>query len=211
MIFINDRSQGMLNKNLITMKNSVNYFRTGLGILFAIICLQACMNDESLENGALELSQSEKLLNLKSPSGIVIALDVNSLRNEAAYIISERFGVDKEFELTSIDYLDVEGDGYAATINYCTTDGYEGSFVKLSNVTYQCANGVKQINFTSLNSLKSRSESGGGKDVTITCTKTGSCSCQGTCNCRPISKFENGIVTIGCGNCNKCVTRFYYN
>jgi len=175
-----------------------------------MICLQACIDSENLEDLS-ELSLNEELLNLKSPNGEMIAFDVQSLKAEAAYVISESYGVDKKFELTHIDYLDVNGKGYVATVYYCTEDGDEGSFIKLSGVEYKCVNAMKSVKFSFSNLEKTRSEGGGGTDVTITCIKTGACSCTGTCNCRPVSKVVNGVVTVGCGECDRCVTKFYYN
>jgi hypothetical protein len=79
-------------------------------ILCASFLLLIACSDETASN-------SEGELNLSAPNGDVLASSVTELKKWTATVISDKFGSERQFKLTGIEYLDVK-EGFAAKVNF---------------------------------------------------------------------------------------------
>lgn len=130
------------------------------------------------------VKRAEKELNLIAPSGERIADDVVALKKKVADFISERYGVDKDFEIEGLHYLPL-GEGYSVLIDYKTIDGISSNL----GVTNNCSKVIFNANEITARmvkrslSLKTRGEADGSDgEVTYSCKPTSSspdsCKCQ---------------------------------
>ncbi|WP_298654068.1 hypothetical protein [uncultured Proteiniphilum sp.] len=175
------------------VKNNLKSFIV-VCIFFVGIFIQSCDNEEVYIN---EVSANEYSLNLKSPSGEMIASDISSLKCELAIPIAEGFEANKVFTITDIKYLPLET-GFSAIISYITEDGYEGNIVKTNNPSFGISKDLVVKTRNTSTRLKSGDESGGGGTITVSCKKLGSCDCKVT------AIYKDGITTYSCGDCDSC-------
>jgi hypothetical protein len=122
------------------------------------------------------------------------------LKKETATVISKKFGVKKQFEITGIEFLNVET-GYAAIVNYRLPDGMVGNYAMFSGIKF---NVEAQSVVTDVKSGRQIQESASARvaddgKVKITCSRTGTCECkvEGTVD------TNTGIVKWGCC-CEQC-------
>jgi hypothetical protein len=99
----------------------------------------ACSVEDDFEG--LEVSTNEKSLNLKAPNGEKIADNILQLKEIVSVYVAERFGIDKDFDITSLEYAPVP-DGYAVLIKYRTLDDIEGGIVRTNSPSILESEGI---------------------------------------------------------------------
>lgn len=101
-----------------------------VAFLSCLILFSGCSKDQW--DDAPAISEKESSLNLVSPSKVRIATNIATLKNETDYIISYLHnGMSKDFEIVDIQFLPVSR-GWAALIEYQTTDGVISNYLKAS-------------------------------------------------------------------------------
>jgi hypothetical protein len=153
----------------------------------------ACSSDDDTEG--LEVNSNEKSLNLRAPNGEKIADNILQLKKIVSVSVGERFGIDKDFDITSLEYVPIE-DGYVVLIKYRTFDDIEGGILRTNSLSILEADGII--------SSKVRLKSGGENEstingVTYTCTPNPSTS---LCNCIPT--YNIGMILPICAKKYPC-------
>jgi hypothetical protein len=101
-----------------------------IGLVSCGFMMQSCsMDDDFVE---LSVTDNEKSLNLKAPNGEKIADNILHLKEIVSVSVSEKFGIDKDFNITSLEYYPVP-DGYAVLIKYRTSDDIVGGLVQTNS------------------------------------------------------------------------------
>jgi hypothetical protein len=162
----------------------------------AIVIAASCFAISCSQDGdmtGLEISANEKSLNLIAPNGEKIAKNIFHLKEIVSVSVAERFGIDKDFDITSLEYVPVK-DCYAVLIKYKTSDDIEGGILKTNNKSLRLTN--TKITYVDRIRLKS-----GGENTTIingyivTCTPYPSNS---TCTCIPKTDIVDGELHTTC-------------
>jgi hypothetical protein len=153
----------------------------------------ACSAENDLEG--LEVSTNEKSLNLKAPNGEKIADNILQLKEIVSVSVAERFGIDKDFDITSLEYAPVK-DGYAVLIKYRTLDDIKGGIVRTNSPSILEADGIKPITIR----LKAGTENTAiFNGISYTCRPTPSTS---DCDCTPvINSIQVGGVLVSTVDC----------
>jgi hypothetical protein len=143
----------------------------------------------------LSIADNEKSLNLTAPNGEKIANNILHLKEIVSVYVSERFGIDKDFNITNLEYYPVP-DGYAALIKYRTSDDIEGGLIQTNSNSLTLMS--DKIRFTNTNvRLKTSGEavfSINGHKTVVTCSPPPNSSCS----CIPEIISEGNYVTIMC-------------
>jgi hypothetical protein len=162
-------------------------------MISAGIFMQGCSSEDS------NLSTNELSLNLKSPKGYVISQSVSSLRQEISPMIVELYGESKIFEITQIEYFDLE-EGCIATIHYKTNDGFISAILKTNILTgtYDSNLHVQEIKSKRILLRSGEENSAKLNSMLITCRRLGECPCI------PTFTTSGAIVHYSCGDCNNC-------
>jgi hypothetical protein len=144
-----------------------------------------------------QISLRESSLNLVAPSGEKIADDIVSLRNEVSQVVAETFGVEKEFEITALNYLPIKK-GFAVTIEYETADGFAKNYLKTRRVSsIKCLCSVMVYRFASprpKNDPES-SDAGAQGDEKVECISHGDCT---DCEINRTKNDVTGAVIVRC-------------
>lgn len=175
---------------------------TTMILLLSCVVFTAC-NDDILDK---EIFYEESSLNLIAPSGEKIADNIVSLRNEVSQVIVQTFGIEKEFEITNLNYLPAKK-GYAVVIEYETADGIAKNYLKASNVPIHALSSSAMIFHLPNPRLKNDSESSGGKRVKFECISHGNCN---DCQIMQTTDPTTGNITVSCSNeCCYLKTTYY--
>jgi hypothetical protein len=118
----------VIKKQIIRIAYSTAVLLTGI-VSFGIIVQSCSQNDDSL---GIQISENEKTLNLTAPNGEKIAENILQLKEIVSVSVGERFGTDKEFYITSLEYIPVR-EGYAVLVKYRTSDNMEGGLVRVNS------------------------------------------------------------------------------
>jgi hypothetical protein len=136
----------------------------------------ACSSDN--DYAGLEVNANEKSLNLKAPNGEKIADNILQLKEIVSVSVAERFGIDKDFDITSLEYYPVP-DGYVVLIQYRTLDDIEGGIVRTNSPSILASDGIISTTVR----LKAWGENTVTVNITTyTCRPT---SFLSDCNCKP--------------------------
>ena len=168
-------------------------------ISIMLSCFLACNQESDIcqEEDIVLASRSGQILSLKAPNGKLIAPSIMDLKKKASEIIGERFGVDKEFRIVEVNYLEEIKDGYAAFIEYETKDGIRGNYVISNSPELKFNADQVVMSMSSSAKIKSRSESGGGELVyTYRCLARGICT-QSEC----ILVGQGMTISCKCAEC----------
>lgn len=175
-------------------------------ILLVTSCFCACRqeNDFFSQKDEMLFSRAEQSLNLEAPSGLLIASSISDLKEEAAEIVGERFGVDKKFDIIELNYLGDSKDGYVVFVEYETEDGIRGNYLKAKNSKIKFNTDQVVMSVSSLTKVKSRSEGGsGGGDYVVRCLARGNCT-QSQCTLG--GEIGGGSTSVWC-NCAECALK----
>ena len=159
------------------------------------IVLLSCNSDEDI----LEITEIESSLNLRSPNGDKIAPNISSLKEEVSISLAERFGIDKDFNITNLEYASVK-EGYAVQIFYTTSEGTLGAVIKtnIMSASYPPDLNVKN----DLPRLKKKGDENTASlnGMIITCKNL-----SDRCSCIPTIKTNTGFgIVFDCGKCDEC-------
>lgn len=168
-----------------------------LGILTLTQCLSGC-SQEAAKDG--EATQEELALSLKAPSGEMIADDIRALKEEASLIINGDSKAGVELEIVALNYFPAST-GYAVIVEYLTSDGNTGNFMKSKGVGVNCSG--SELVMQKLPRLKSSDETSGNSGVTFSCIANGSCS---TCGVEGTYNPQTNVATVMC-SCNECILK----
>lgn len=152
-----------------------------LGALLLVVLGVGCQNEDL---------KSPNELNLRAPSGVLIATSVDDLKQIAITTIGKRIK-SSEIEILSIEYLQIHT-GFAAMIDY-SINGQKSNFAYFDydNVEYSAS---------SLESKSARVEL--IQEVTV--------KCNGTCGCKVEGTIKpDGTITFGC-SCTDCTATIVY-
>lgn len=127
------------------------------GFFLCLPFLFSCERSEDIEL-KYSLTALENSLDLKAPSGILIAESIIDLKDEITQAI--RNTKNSNFEITDIKYFPLEK-GYIATIEYLTAESKVGSIVKTHNVSVEIPTNSKISNVR----LKSKTSSESDDDT----------------------------------------------
>ncbi|MDR1170404.1 MAG: hypothetical protein LBK97_06180 [Prevotellaceae bacterium] len=155
-----------------------------IGMISAGIFMQSCSQDDDLGN--TKISENEQSLNLTAPNGEKIAENIYRLKEIVSVSVAEKFGIDKEFCITSLKYIPVQ-EGYSVLIKYETSDNLVGGLIRTNSHSFTVAPGMKvwMPNRVRLKSEKENSAKWNGK--TITCTAD-----DDDCTCMPSFTTTSG-------------------
>lgn len=186
------------------MKRYSSIFQIVFGLL-VIGNFWACRQENALfsQKDDMLFSRAEQSLNLKAPSGLLIASSVSDLREETVEIVRERFGVDKKFEIIELNYLGDSKDGYVVFVEYKTEDGIRGNYLKARNSKIKFNTNQVVMGSSSLTKSKSKSEGDSGDEYVIRCLAGGNCS-QSQCTLG--GEFVDGLTSVWC-NCAECTLK----
>jgi hypothetical protein len=174
------------------------------GMISAGIFMQSCSQDNDFSE--ITINEDENSLNLIAPNGEKIADNIVSLKNETAQIIAETFGIEKEFEITNLNYLPTEK-GYVVFVEYKTSDGIIKNYVKAHNAFVNYSTNNLQIRHLSNPRLKSGNEGSSYKKVKFECLPNGNCN---SCIIQGVYDPSTGENTIRC-SCEECQMRITYS
>ncbi|MGB8193830.1 MAG: hypothetical protein WCF67_17995 [Chitinophagaceae bacterium] len=150
---------------------------------------------------AQTISEKERGLNLKAPSGDLVANGISALKLRTVKVIQSQGLNSEDFEIISINYLQVKK-GVAAVIYYQLQDGTFDGYAFLSGVRYVLTpSGLRVF----LNEATTQGQRAG--DQSFVCVKTNDCT--GKCKAPPeIILTENGeFGGFDCGCSDKCETK----
>jgi hypothetical protein len=101
-----------------------------VGIMCAGIFMQSCSQDNDFSE--ITINEDEKSLNLTAPNGEKIADNISGLKEIVAVSVAEKFGTDREFSVTSLEYIPVR-EGYSVLIKYKTSDNITGGLIRTNS------------------------------------------------------------------------------
>lgn len=157
-----------------------------IGIIVSVVLvIVSCQKNDSTEDS------DTTLLNLKAPSGMIIAKSLEDLNSETAVVIGKRYGAVVDFTITNIDYLPIP-EGYACTITYKLFDGFVGRYSRCYFENYKI---IKDQKTSEQYFVVSLSES-----KAITKVKT---TCSGSCGCTVESEIYSDHIKTTC-SCSDC-------
>lgn len=154
------------------------------------------------------LKRAEENLNLIAPSGERIADDVVTLKKKVADFISERYGIDKDFEIKGLQYLPLS-DGYSVLVDYKTEDGIVSNLGITSNNCSKVKFEADEISARTIKrnvGLKTRREvDGGDAEVTYSCKASSTSSDKCECKLTVFYHEDTGVYEYSCdGTGEKC-------
>jgi hypothetical protein len=164
------------------------------GIMCAGIFMQSCSQDNDFSD--ITINEDEKSLNLTAPNGEKIADNIFGLKEIVSVSIAEKFGIDKEFSVTSLEYTPVS-DGYVVLIKYKTSDNMMGGIVRTNSHSVFIETGMEVVMYNNI-----RLKSGGENNTVIYDGKTITCFSvpdNANCTCIPvITPLGDGKISITC-------------
>jgi len=188
----------------IYKNNKIKFLILGLVVICAVsfgALIQGCSQEDDLP--VQKISKEEQLLNLTAPSGEKIADNIGQLKDLVSVFVAEKFEIDKEFYLTSLDYMPLEK-GYIVLIKYKTFDNEVGGIVRTNNTSLLTVDPKSTVKVRNNVRLKSDIENSAiFNGITYTCS--GSCICMPTFTKHDSDNGYNVSCTGSCA-CSLTVT-----
>jgi len=150
-------------------------------IVITVMVLGSCSQEEYLYED--EITPNEKLLNLQAPSGEYLAENIDTLKENLAFIIEEGHEESKDFEIVSIKY-DTLSVGFTADIEYRTKDGIESNVIIKSRKS-------------SIPKIKTRGEDDVETTVKYKCKRSSNGKCKA---CRTVDDKKHDQTRCACDN-----------
>lgn len=166
-----------------------------MAMTLAVAPFIACNKAGSIPN--------EEKLQLEAPSGEKIAASAAELMKEASAIITEISGKKQEFQLTGVEYLDVNK-GFAATVTYQLSDGTTGNFAIVEGVgfTLDSKSVTTRRPAKKSNDNTVLADEGGSSRVTLVCQRDPGSPCE--CTIRGVVDLVTGLITWSCNCSSTC-------
>jgi hypothetical protein len=162
-----------------------------MGIASFGLIVQGCSQDD--DTFGIQISENEKSLNLTAPNGEEIAKSIFHLKEIVSVSVAEKYGIDKEFHITSLEYAPIK-EGYAVLIKYKTSDNLIGGIIRTNSHSFAISPGMKVLMSYKTLLKSNRENSAILNGVTITCTPLDDNCAE--CSCMPSFKVSAGSSTV---------------